>query len=122
MLPASLATACAVAGPYTHAGGSRIISYVARVLHHVLDQGLDVQAAIARPNLVARAKNVELEEGCGDPAWSAEQIAGLEARGHEVIRRDLNSGLQGIQRVEEGWLGGVDPRREGLVIAVEPAP
>ena len=100
-------------------GGSRIISYVARVLHEVLDQGLDIQQAIARPNLVARTDEVEVEVGCGEPRWSAEQVQGLEALGHTVKRTDLNSGLQGIQRVDGGWVGGVDPRREGQVIAVE---
>jgi len=101
-------------------GGSRIISYVARVLHHVLDQGLDMQAAISRPNVVARSDNVELEEGCGIPRWTDAQVRGLTERGHEVTRRDLNSGLQGIQRIDGGWLGGVDPRREGQVIALQP--
>jgi gamma-glutamyltranspeptidase/glutathione hydrolase len=100
-------------------GGSRIISYVARVLHQVLDQGLDVQTAIARPNLVARADEVELEVGCGEPAWSRQVVEGLQAKGHPVVRTDLNSGIQGIQRVDGGWLGGVDPRREGQVIAVD---
>ena len=101
-------------------GGSRIISYVARVLHHVLDQGLDIQQAISRPNVVARSTEVELEEGCGTPAWTPEQVQGLESLGHPVLRRDLNSGLQGIQRQGDHWVGGVDPRREGQVIAVPP--
>lgn len=99
-------------------GGSRIISYVARVLHEVLDQGLDLQTAIARPNLVARDRDVEMEIGCGEPAWSPDQVQALEGFGHTVRRTDLNSGIQGIQRQGDGWLGGVDPRREGQVIAV----
>lgn len=27
----------------------------------------------------------------------------------------MTSGLQGIQRTREGWFGGADPRREGIV-------
>ena len=99
-------------------GGSRIIGYVARVLVDVLDHGLDVQAAVSRPNLAVTG-SVELEDDCGEPAWPAETVAGLEALGHTVKRGSLNSGLAAIQRVDDGWLGAVDPRREGEAIPVD---
>lgn len=101
-------------------GGSRIISYVARVLHEVLEHEMPLQQAISRPNVVGHGPAIELEEGCGEPAWTAADAAALEALGHPVKRRDLNSGLHGIQRVEQGWQSGVDPRREGEAMAVPP--
>ncbi len=101
-------------------GGSRIIQYTARALVHVLDQGLDVQQAISRPNVV-QAGSLEIEDDCGTPAIEPATIAALEALGHSVKSTSLNSGLHGIQRSGEGWLGGVDPRREGVAIAV-PSP
>ncbi|MCB9689921.1 MAG: gamma-glutamyltransferase [Alphaproteobacteria bacterium] len=99
-------------------GGSRIIGYVARVLVDVLDHGLDVQAAVSRPNLAVTGA-VELEDDCGEPAWPAETVAGLEGLGHTVKRGSLNSGLAAIQRVDDGWLGAVDPRREGEAVPVD---
>ena len=96
-------------------GGSRIIQYTARVLLDVIDHGMDVQTAISRPNLAQTGRGIELEDDCGDPAWPDATVEGLRALGHEVVRGSLNSGLHGIQRVEGGWLGGVDPRREGAV-------
>jgi len=98
-------------------GGSRIIEYVARVLIAVLDHDEDVQRAIDRPNVSNRNGPTELEPVKGREAWLAETRAALEAKGHRVEVRDLNSGLQAVQRVEGGWLGAADPRREGIVLA-----
>jgi gamma-glutamyltranspeptidase/glutathione hydrolase len=102
-------------------GGSRIISYVARTLVGVLDHDLDIQAAIARPNVV-RTRVLELEDDCGAPGFDPADVEALQALGHEVKRTSLNSGLQGIQRVGSGWIGGVDPRREGAVVPVDQVP
>lgn len=98
-------------------GGSRIIEYVSRVLVAVLDHGEDVQRAIDRPNVSNRNGPTELEPVKGQEDWLARTKAALEAKGHEVKVRDLNSGLQAVQRVDGGWLGAADPRREGLVLA-----
>ncbi|KQQ46364.1 gamma-glutamyltransferase [Duganella sp. Leaf126] len=97
-------------------GGSTIINYVAKVLVGTLDWQLDVQQAISLPNLGSRNGPTELEKN----RVSAEVIAQLKARGHEVRETEQNSGLQGIQRrVVDGkaqWFGGADPRREGVVL------
>ena len=37
------------------------------------------------------------------------------SRGLEVREQDMTSGLQALQRNSEGWFGGADPRREGVV-------
>ena len=98
-------------------GGSQIIGYVARTLVSVLGDGLDVQTAIAMPNLGSRNGPTELEAGLAPPALAA----ALRARGHEVREIAMTSGLQGIvRRCDRGGrctlTGGADPRREGLVI------
>lgn len=100
-------------------GGSRIIPYVARVLVQVIDQGLDIQEAIAHPNLVANGRVIELEEDCGTPPWPASTVQQLRALGHEVRTGSLNSGLHAVERVEGGWRSGVDPRRDGRAVAIE---
>ena len=96
-------------------GGPAIINYTAKVLIGMLDWGLDVQQAIALPNFGSRNGPTELER----ERASAELIAGLEARGHEVRVMPQTSGVQSIQRIRrEGrdvWFGGADPRREGTV-------
>ena len=98
-------------------GGSRIILYVTRVVLGVLDWDMDIQQAIARPNVINRNGATELEQGVpGFEAWLTDVTKGLEARGHEVRPRDLNSGIQGIVVTPEGYIGGADPRREGLVL------
>jgi len=98
-------------------GGSRIIDYVTRVLVAVLDFGLDVQTAIGRPNVVNRNGATELEQVTGFETWLQTTRAGLEARGHAVKVRSLNSGIHAIERRPDGKLsGGADPRREGVIL------
>jgi len=95
-------------------GGPAIINYVAKVLVGTLDWGLDVQQAIALPNFGSRNGPTELEAG----RFPAATVAALEARGHVVRQAEQTSGLHGVQRVTAGdapgWIGGADPRREGV--------
>jgi len=98
-------------------GGSRIIAYVARVMMDVLDFRLDPQTAIARPNIVNRNGPTEIERHRRDAAWVQRTKEALEKRGHQVKVRDLNSGLHAILALPGGgYVGGADPRREGLVL------
>ena len=93
-------------------GGSRIIGYVTQAILAHMAMGLDPQQAVAMPHLVKRFGTYDLEEGT-----AAADLAGpLEALGHEVNVRSLNSGLHAIS-IEDGTLtGGADPRREGIAI------
>ncbi|SHV11126.1 gamma-glutamyltransferase [Mycobacteroides abscessus subsp. abscessus] len=43
-------------------------------------------------------------------------IQRLRARGHIVDVADQSSGLSALVRRGPGWIGGADPRREGLVM------
>jgi gamma-glutamyltranspeptidase/glutathione hydrolase len=97
-------------------GGSRIIGYVTRALIGILDGGLDVQAALSRPNVVNRNGRTEIEVFPGYEEWVGRIQAQLEALGHKVKTRSLNSGLHAILRNGEGWTGGADPRREGVAL------
>jgi gamma-glutamyltranspeptidase/glutathione hydrolase len=97
-------------------GGTRIINYVAQALIAVLDWGMNVQDAAAAPHFGAQQAVVELEEGT---ALTGHTQA-LEALGHRVGARNLNSGLHGIaiDYTDTGRIlwGGVDPRREGTAL------
>ena len=43
-------------------------------------------------------------------------VEALKARGHRVVEIELTSGLQALERRGDGWFGGADPRREGVVM------
>jgi gamma-glutamyltranspeptidase/glutathione hydrolase len=95
-------------------GGSRIIGYVVKALVATLDWGLDMQQAISFPNFVNRNGATDLEAGTA----LAAMVGDLEALGHEVMLREMTSGLHGIRVRPNGTLeGGADPRREGAVHA-----
>ena len=90
-------------------GGPPIINYVAKALVAMLDWGMDAQSAVALPNFGSRNGPTEIERGSSYESLAA----ALRARDHEVVILDLTSGTQVIERVEDGWRGGADPRREG---------
>lgn len=90
-------------------GGSRIINYVAKSLVAVLDWNMDLQAALDMGHVVNRNGATDLEEG----TQATELAAGLEAKGHEVKIRNLNSGLHAIMITADGLIGAADSRREG---------
>jgi len=95
-------------------GGSTIINYVAKALVGSLDWGLNIQQAISLPNFGSRNGPTELETG----RFTKAQQDALLARGHVLRSYEMNSGLQGIERIlihgEPWWFGGADPRREGV--------
>lgn len=94
------------------AGGPAIINYTARVLIGVLDWKLNLQQAIAAPNMGSRNRATEIERGT--PLESV--AAALRALGHPVEAVPMPSGLQGIQRTRRGLAAGADPRREGVAL------
>lgn len=94
-------------------GGPVIIHYVAKVITGALAWGLPVQQAVDLPNFGHfNSGPLIVERG----ALTAEQLADLRARGQQVNETDLTSGLQVLMRVKAGWVGGADPRREGIVL------
>ncbi|MGS0896514.1 gamma-glutamyltransferase [Burkholderia stagnalis] len=98
------------------AGGPAIINHVAKTLIGVLDWGMTMQQAIALPNLGSTNGPTQLERD----RVSAALVDGLKGRGHDVQVVEMNSGLQGIQRLnvqgQTVWFGGADPRREGVAM------
>ncbi|MGB3485261.1 MAG: gamma-glutamyltransferase [Mycobacterium sp.] len=103
-------------------GGSVIIQFVVKTLVSMLDWDLDAQQAVSAVNFGAAnspATNVGGEHpdintsdnGAHDPL-----VQGLRELGHEVDLDDQSSGLSVIVRGDPGWIGGADPRREGVVM------
>ena len=94
------------------AGGPAIINYVAKTIIGVIDGGLNIQEAIALPNIGSRNIETDLEINTL-PLGTINQ---LKFMGHPIKEWEMNSGTQGIWIDHRGLWGGVDPRREGVVM------
>lgn len=93
-------------------GGAAIIHYTAKAILGMYEWNLNAQDAINLPNFANFNGASVLEED----RFPVEIIEALRARGHEVTERAQTSGLQAIQVTENGYYGGADPRREGVVM------
>lgn len=99
------------------AGGSMIATTIAQVIVHVVDDGMDVQQALAAPRIHAQylPEQVFLEPH----GFPAETIEAVRARGHDVSVREepfascnaLTIDADGLRR------GAADPRWEGYAAA-----
>jgi gamma-glutamyltranspeptidase/glutathione hydrolase len=107
-------------------GGSAIIQFVTKTLVGMLDWGLNPQQAVSMVDFGAANSpktNVGGEhpviDTSGPPGMAGDDdplVQGLRALGHLVDLADQSSGLSAIVREGPHWLGGADPRREGLVM------
>ena len=94
-------------------GGPAIIDYVAQTLSAVLDGKMSLKDAIAMPRELNMNGNTLLESGPGVDKLAAS----LTAMGHTVQVPDQEgSGLHGIERVRNGYIGAADPRRDGIAL------
>ncbi len=94
------------------AGGSRIIGDTLQAIIGLLDWNLSMQEAVAQPRIINRNGETELEQGTA----LMERADALRALGHQVQVRRHEGGLAGFRRIEGGWQGGADPRRDGVAI------
>jgi len=94
-------------------GADGQVQTLTQVIQALVDDGLDLPAALARPRWRSREGVLEVEEG-----MDAQVVAHLEARGHAVERHpdgDVRFGSAAVAGVDEatGTLFAVpDPRRE----------
>ena len=103
-------------------GGSVIIQFVVKTLVGMIDWGLDPQQAVSAVDFGA-ANSPKTNVGGEHPAIDTSDngdhdplVQGLRKLGHQVDLADQSSGLSAIVRDSAGWVGGADPRREGLVM------
>ena len=94
-------------------GGPAIIDYVAQTLSAVLDGKMSLKDAIAMPRELNMNASTLLENGPGVDKLAAS----LTTMGHTVqVPNQEGSGLHGIMRVKDGYIGAADPRRDGIAL------
>jgi len=94
-------------------GGPAIIDFVSQTLVAMLDGGLTPAQAIALPRQLNLNGTTRLEKSPANDALAPQ----LTAMGHSVVVAGGEaSGLHGIERVKGGYVGGADPRRDGVVV------
>ncbi|MBW0014364.1 gamma-glutamyltransferase family protein [Mycobacterium sp.] len=103
-------------------GGSTIIQFVVKTLVAMLDWGLNPQQAVSLVDFGAD-NSPHTNVGGEDPEINAADngdhdplVQGLRALGHQVNLTAQSSGLSAITRSPPAWIGGADPRRDGLVM------
>ncbi len=103
-------------------GGAVIIQFVVKTLVGMIDWSLDPQQAVSAVDFGA-ANSPKTNVGGEHPAIDTSDngdhdplVQGLRKLGHQVDLADQSSGLSAIVRDRAGWVGGADPRREGLVM------
>jgi len=95
-------------------GGSRIITTVLQTIVNWADHGLNVAAAAAAPRFHHQwlPDILFMEQG-----FSPDTLALLKTKGHQIkVTRAMGS-TQTVQRIEGGFLGASDPRRQGTLTA-----
>jgi gamma-glutamyltranspeptidase/glutathione hydrolase len=94
-------------------GGPAIIDYVAQILIGILDAKMSPKDAISMPHEINMNGNTLLEHSPTSDVLAAQ----LTAMGHTVqVPQVEGSGLHGIARVKDGYIGAADPRRDGIAL------
>ncbi len=90
-----------------------------QMMARVYGQGLDPQAAAAAPRWRWEADRRVSLEASFEPAVVHE----LRRRGHEIgeLHPLLAGGAQLIRRAEGGYIGGSEPRKDGMALGVHPS-
>jgi gamma-glutamyltranspeptidase/glutathione hydrolase len=94
------------------AGGSTIIAQVAKALVAVIDWKLSAQDAIGLGLIYAPGKVATLEQGTQLDAMAP----ALQALGESVKIAPLGLKANAVERVGGRWVGGADPRSEGVAM------
>ena len=95
-------------------GGSRIITTVLQTIVNWADHGLNVAAAASGPRFHHQwlPDTLFVEQ-----RFSPDTLALLKAKGHQVKETRAMGSTQTVQRIDDGFLGASDPRRQGALTA-----
>jgi gamma-glutamyltranspeptidase/glutathione hydrolase len=74
---------------------------------------MSAQDAIAMPQLIGMGDRLMVERGTSMEAMAP----ALRAMGHEVVLVGAGYKANALERVDGRWVGGADPRSEGVWVA-----
>ena len=95
-------------------GGTSIINYVTKSVLGLIDWNLDPAQIAELPHYMNKGLYTELEKNTSLEDLKIE----LELLGHPIKIQSKRSGLHIALKKYDGFIGGADPRREGLVIPI----
>jgi gamma-glutamyltranspeptidase/glutathione hydrolase len=95
-------------------GGTSIINYVTKSVLGLIDWNLDPAEIAELPHYMNKGLYTELEKNTSLEDLKIE----LELLGHPIKVQSKRSGLHIALKKYDGFIGGADPRREGLVIPI----
>lgn len=94
-------------------GGPAIIPYVANTLIAMLDDGMTPAEAVKLGHFIEMNGPLMVED---NPQLNG-LVGDLRKMGYDVIsNRVESSGLHIVEKVKGGYIGGADPRREGVAV------
>ena len=93
-------------------GGSRIICYVAKTLFYLINFNTKLEEVISLPHLCSRNKISEIEK----TELKYDATSSLRLLGHDITKKEMNSGLNVIWKYGNFWGGISDHRREGVAV------
>jgi gamma-glutamyltranspeptidase/glutathione hydrolase len=95
-------------------GGSRIITTVLQTIVNWADHGLNVAEAASGPRFHHQwlPDTLFVEQH-----FSPDTLALLKAKGHQIKETRAMGSTQTVQRIDGGFLGASDPRRQGALTA-----
>jgi gamma-glutamyltranspeptidase/glutathione hydrolase len=94
------------------AGASSIVDYVAQIIVSVIAWGMELQPALNQPHYGNQAEEARLEADTPIAQLAAE----LEAKGHKIHVKAMQSGVSAILLQPSGLIGGADLRRDGTAL------
>ncbi len=93
-------------------GGSRIICYLAKTIYYMIYFNTRLTETIKFPHLCSRNNFSEIES-----IFSGDKISEeLQLMNHDIVRKEMTSGLNIIWKYKGFWEGYADHRREGVAI------
>ncbi|PPR34934.1 MAG: Gamma-glutamyltranspeptidase [Alphaproteobacteria bacterium MarineAlpha6_Bin4] len=92
-------------------GGKSIIMYVVKTIIAVLDWKMNIQEAVDFPNFSISNNKVIIEKNSDKKLKKY-----LMYKGHEIVEKNLTSGLNGFEIKNKTIYGAADKRRSGLVL------
>ena len=95
-------------------GGSRIITTVLQVIVNAIDFHMPIDKAVQAPRLHHQWQPDEVSV---EPAFPADEIAALRARGHKVVTSTARTSANSIAVTPDGYVGAADSRTRGALAA-----